>query len=499
MPSISRRYFFRVTLLLLAAGMAALVAIIGTSIWLVDRTQTYTEEVVRARSLQSAAAELLATLQDAETGQRGYLLTGEESYLEPFNDAKSQYEGQVARLTQATQDLPVDRGRVAQLTPLVKRKLGELQETVDLARAGRSADALALVRTNRGKALMDEARTIFEALLDSAETRLNLRIAEAGRTAEALWWTTIGGGMFILLVTLAGAATIVRYTNTLTRTWRDVEALNTGLEERVRERTADLARANDEVQRFAYIVTHDLRAPLVNIMGFTSELEASLDAIRTFITSVPEGSGDRDFVEARQAAVEDVPEALGFIRSSTRKMDGLINAILKLSREGRRTLKPEAVDLEALLTAAGNIVAHQLAEADGSFDLNVGVPTIVSDRLSLEQVVGNLLDNAVKYRSPERPPKIRVTVRPALANRIRIEFEDNGRGIAEQDRERVFELFRRAGVQNTPGEGIGLAHVRALVRNLGGDITLSSRFGQGTTFSIDLPRDMRAFLGSKSA
>jgi signal transduction histidine kinase len=83
----------------------------------------------------------------------------------------------------------------------------------------------------------------------------------------------------------------------------------------------------------------------------------------------------------------------------------------------------------------------------------------------------------------------------ARGNRIEIEVEDNGRGIAASDHERVFELFRRSGTQNQPGEGIGLAHVRTIVRSLGGDITLRSELGVGTTFIITLPRDLRSHLG----
>ena len=80
-----------------------------------------------------------------------------------------------------------------------------------------------------------------------------------------------------------------------------------------------------------------------------------------------------------------------------------------------------------------------------------------------------------------------------------IEVEDNGRGIADTDHERVFELFRRSGSQNNPGEGIGLAHVRTMVRSLGGDVTLTSRLGEGTTFIINLPRDLRLYLGNTGA
>jgi signal transduction histidine kinase len=496
---ISRLSFVQATLLMLLAGLIALVAIVGTTIWLVNRTQTYVEESNQARELRSAAIDLFVTMQNAETGQRGYLLTGDDSYLAPYDRAKALFPQRLARLEAAAEINVADEAEFARLAPTLNDKIAELQETIDLAKAGHGEEALTLVRTDRGKQLMDDARTILSRLLTTAEARLADRITAQRDSADTLWWAAIIGGLVILAVTFGGAWIIVRYTRDLAATQNEVAALNVGLEERVRERTADLARANDEVQRFAYIVTHDLRAPLVNIMGFTSELEASLGSIRTFIASAPGEAVDPAFAEARVAVQDDVPEALGFIRSSTRKMDGLINAILKLSREGRRALKPEAVDLTALFRAAEESLTHQLNESGGSIDIAAGVSSIVSDRLSLEQIIGNLLDNAVKYRSPERALRIKVAARPAPGNRVVITVEDNGRGIAEQDHERVFELFRRSGVQDTPGEGIGLAHVRTLVRNLGGDITLSSRFGQGTTFSIELPRDVRVFLGSKAA
>ncbi len=274
-----------------------------------------------------------------------------------------------------------------------------------------------------------------------------------------------------------------------------MQDLNAGLEERVRERTADLGRANEEVQRFAYIVTHDLRAPLVNIMGFTSELETSLAPVQAFIGRTEE-TGDPVVKNARLAVLEDLPEAIGFIRSSTRKMDGLINAILKLSREGRRSLKPEPVDLDALLHAAAESVRHQIIDAKGTVTIKGKVNPIVSDKLALDQIFGNLLDNAVKYRDPKRPLSIRIQTGEEPGRSISIAIEDNGRGIAKQDHERVFELFRRSGPQDQRGEGIGLAHVRAMVRNLGGDITLSSELGYGTTFKVILPKDLRKVTGA---
>jgi signal transduction histidine kinase len=173
-------------------------------------------------------------------------------------------------------------------------------------------------------------------------------------------------------------------------------------------------------------------------------------------------------------------------------MDGLINAILKLSREGRRVLKPERIELDTLLATAAESIQHQVGETGGSVSIEGRVPAIRSDRLSLEQIFGNLLDNALKYRSPDRPPKIRIVTTEQRGRQISVKVEDNGRGIAAQDHERVFDLFRRSGSQDQPGEGIGLAHVRTMVRNLGGDITLQSELGRGTVFTVTLPLDIRA-------
>ncbi len=136
-------------------------------------------------------------------------------------------------------------------------------------------------------------------------------------------------------------------------------------------------RANQEIQRFAYIVTHDLRAPLVNIMGFTAELDASLKSLQAYVLNDGKTVSEDQIHEARLAAAEDLPEAIGFIRSSTKKMDGLINAILKISRDGRRQLKPEIVKLQPMLSRPSpNSVYHQISESDGSIKLEIKAPRL---------------------------------------------------------------------------------------------------------------------------
>ena len=266
---------------------------------------------------------------------------------------------------------------------------------------------------------------------------------------------------------------------------------NLNLEATVDERTADLREANNEIQRFAYIVSHDLRSPLVNIMGFTSELEQLRNDIFRRIAALASpalvAADNAELVlegDDRQLS-QDFSEALEFIKSSIAKMDRLITAILNLTREGRREFEPVPIDTRELIEAIVTTMAHQASEAKAEIRI-APLPNIVSDRLALEQIFSNLIDNALKYLRPGVPGDITVRGRTKLGFAI-FEVADNGRGIDSKDHQRIFDLFRRAGTQDKPGQGIGLAHVRALVRRLGGTMSVSSELHNGSTFTITLP------------
>lgn len=496
---ISQAFFRRSNALLLTIGIAVLVGIVVTSLWLTSASERYFGEVTAARGVRSATADLLSLVQDAETGQRGFLLTREEAYLEPYNLAVSKLAAQRGELERTSAKLREVGPLLQRVTSELDQKMAELGATVEATRRGDIEAAMQMVRSGTGKRLMDDLRADLNAILTNSEAELREAV-DAQLTASArLRWTTIIGAILILAMAAAASWTIVSYTRELVAARREVETLNVGLEERVRERTDALVKANEEVQRFAYIVTHDLRAPLVNIMGFTSELEAMFKPIDAYVAAGATATPDQK-AAAEEALRVDVAEAIGFIRSSTRKMDGLINAILKISREGRRELRAESVDLTALIETAAAALHHQAsAEEGGGIEIDAQVPRITSDRLSLDQVMGNLLDNAIKYRAPERPIRIAVRTRRERRGWVKIEIEDNGRGIAATDHERIFELFRRSGTQNTAGEGIGLAHVRTMVRNLGGDIAVRSELGKGTTFTVLLPPGLAAHRRSAEA
>ncbi len=497
---ISSFSFVRVTILSILIGLAALLAIVGVNLWLVRQAAVFSATVALATGERAAIVDLRNTLDDAETGQRGYLLTGNPDYLAPYDDAQRRVHDNRDRIAALAKSDPLLAADVAKLTTVTDAKLAELQKTIDLFNAGQRDASLKLVNTNLGRQLMDEARELFTAMIGRAEARIADATQSQHNSIIALQWVTIGGALVILLVVGGSVWAILSYMRQLQQARQEVSVLNVNLEQRVRERTADLGRANEEIQRFAYIVTHDLRAPLVNIMGFTSELETSLASIQTYIKQNVDGGGPQDDVakEAQTAVLEEVPEAVSFIRSSTRKMDGLINAILKLSREGRRALRPEWISLDTLFKTAAANLQHQIDDAGGAVKIDTSVSALVSDRMALEQIVGNLLDNAVKYRSPSRDLRIQIRAHEARGQRIIVEVEDNGRGIAAHDHERVFDLFRRSGTQDTQGEGIGLAHVRSMVRNLGGEITLQSQIEQGTTMQLNLPRDLRAILATQT-
>jgi signal transduction histidine kinase len=360
------------------------------------------------------------------------------------------------------------------------------------------SDAAKIVREGIGRDTMNHIDDLAGRMRAEEDRLFAERTTNADRSQTlAASITGIGSGF---VVVLAGIAIFLVRRSSQARDQADARLRDShlNLEATIDERTADLREANDEIQRFAYIVSHDLRSPLVNIMGFTSELEelrgdifkriAALSREQSTAPPTPENATDtaEPALEGSDKQLsEDFSEALGFIKSSIGKMDRLISAILSLTREGRREFEPVWIDTKELIEGVVMTVAHQAAEAQAEIRIDA-LPNIVSDRLALEQIFSNLIDNALKYLKTGVPGEITVRGRTKLGFAI-FELSDNGRGIDPKDHQRIFELFRRAGTQDKPGQGIGLAHVRALVRRLGGTMSVASELHQGSTFTITLP------------
>jgi len=471
-------------LILIALGFGALIMMTLVSVMLAQRNREAFELASRTQTILSDTTHAVELLEDAETGQRGFLLTEREAYLEPYNAAVGKAADRLDFLVFETAHLPI-AGDAEAMRTLGKEKLAELKTTLDLYKSDGRGAALGAVMSDRGKDLMDKVRASAAVIRANQEQQLLVRLEIAGSTGQIMEIAQVGTALLVIVISLFTGAGFYRNIRALRRAQRDLAATNANLEQIVEARTAALSQANEEIQKFAYIVSHDLRAPLVNIMGFTTELEAATDTIGGFIRDRAAEPGAGVPADVIAAIAEDVPEAFRFIKTSSTKMDGLIGAILKLSREGRRVLAPERLRMRTVVENIAANLKHRLDETGAEIVVQP-LPDLIADRLAIEQVFGNLLDNAAKYLAPGRPGVI--TVRGTATGPLAIfEVEDNGRGIAPGDHERVFELFRRSGQQDVPGEGIGLAYVRQLVYRLGGTIELDSTFGEGTIFRLSLP------------
>jgi signal transduction histidine kinase len=472
-----------------------LVAISASSVIFVNQAREDSGLVVHTVEVESQINALLLEIRRAESAARGYLLTLGPEFLRDHEAAVAGIVPDLDKLARLTADNPVQAENVKQLRTAVEARLDQFAREMNLVKQNQLADAVALVREeaagNSGGAIRDMAL----AMREEEERLFVARNIAADRSQRIASSVTIAGSG--LVIALAGISIFLVRRSARARDEAEAQLRdnNTNLEVTVDERTADLREANNEIQRFAYIVSHDLRSPLVNIMGFTSELEElRADIFRRIATlgraaasaSPAPIAGESDPLEGEDKQLsQDFSEALGFIKSSIAKMDRLITAILNLTREGRREFEPVRIDTRELIEGIVATVAHQAAEAEAQIRIEP-LPNIVSDRLALEQIFSNLLDNALKYLKPGVPGDISVRGRTKLGFAI-FEIADNGRGIDPKDHQRIFDLFRRAGSQDKPGQGIGLAHVRALVRRLGGTMSVQSELNNGSTFTITLP------------
>ena len=265
----------------------------------------------------------------------------------------------------------------------------------------------------------------------------------------------------------------------------ELEQRRRHLEVLVEQRTVRLKDANEELRRFAYIVSHDLRAPLVNIKGFAVELGLTINSIRSLLEPVLKQLDIQSRNELEGLLGADINESLDYIDSSVNKMSRQINAILKLSRLDRLELQPERVETQALVNDALRSLAHEIDEQGVQVDVGQ-LPVVMADRIAMEQIVSNILDNAIKYLDSARAGSLAVYGEHAGENTF-LYFRDNGRGISATEQSGIYELFGRAGAHDKPGEGMGLAYVHSLLRRMGGEIRCQSELGKGTVFTVAIP------------
>jgi signal transduction histidine kinase len=469
--------------LLLALGFALLVLIAGASVWLVAQADADSERAVQTLAIKEKLANLQGLVWRAESNQRSFLLGGDLRYREAFRADARAVDAAVTQLEAALAGQGNQSALLRQLDTAIADELSRLERTAaERERSGLAAPAPALASA-LAESRAEEIRTLISRLVQQEQRMLEGDLGASRGTARLLLMASLFGVLLIIVLAVTSIIMLRRSTGRLVAAQRALQETNETLEETVARRTAELRQANEEIQNFAYVVSHDLRSPLVNIMGFTGELETirkdlfSRQPTQPGLDGTATASGDN--------LDRDFDEALSFIKSSISRMDRLIKAILKLTREGRREFRREPIDMTELVRSIADGLGYQ-AQVDGASIAVEPLPPILGDRLALEQIFGNLLENALKYLRVGTPGHIGVSGRATSAELV-YEVSDNGRGIEAKDLNRIFEIFRRSGPQDRPGEGIGLTHVRTLVRRLDGTITVRSEPGEGSTFIVTFP------------
>jgi two-component sensor histidine kinase len=428
---ISSRDLIRSTSAFLLVGFVALMAIVAMNFWLSERAQTYSEEAIAARDTRVAAVELRNAMLAAESSQRGFVITGNEIYLAPYQSAKAQSQRYLSALQRLLPSYGDAGPTLQRLAEILAAKFAEFDQTIALKRDQRDEEIRSIFRTNSGKALTDEANVYFAGIIGRADDRMTSGVAE--QRANTGWLRVVSAiGALVIVAVIGGAARVLtRYTNELRATHDQVNALNSELEQRVVRRTSALAQARDRAEILLAEVNHRvanslaLVSSLVTLQSRALEDKAAKDALaetqdRIFAISLVHkqlyGSGD-----VRSVALKDYLSALlENLRSSLRSKDQGVNLAFAI----------DPIDLET----------------DASINLGV--------------VITELVTNAVKYAYPGRSGEIRVSLRRLLDD-VELVVEDDGIGRAEG--------------APAMGTGLGTRIINVMCASLGSQITYGER------------------------
>ncbi|MBT3767494.1 MAG: hypothetical protein HN578_07060 [Rhodospirillales bacterium] len=444
-------------------SLSLLLILFVTYSWIERETRESYRWVSHTHQVQVALKKVLSTMQDAETGQRGFLLTSQEQYLEPFEFAIKEIDKPVSLVRRLTLDNPTQQQALTKVEALIAEKVSELRETVSLWRNQDPKAALKLVNSNHGKEVMDQLRKIIKTMEIEESTLLDQRKLETKNHRR------IGSIIEVISLFVLSAIGIYVIYNLRNQTRL--------LSQRVEDGKASLIISRDKAEAanraksaFLSAMSHELRTPLNAILGFGQMLE---------------GTPEAPLNEHQEACVQHIVKG-------GHTLTNLVDKILLFSDISDGTTSIVAFDVaikemsdECLEAARNNADRHDIKLITEFPD--EGLPQIRIDPEHGKEVLMTFLSNAVLYNQPGG--EIRVGASLENNDRVRISVSDTGRGIPVDRYAEVFLPFHRLDMENSPisGSGVGLAIAKALTELMGGQIGFESKEGIGTTFWMDYP------------
>ncbi len=429
------------------------------------------------REVQTAIQDLLVSLTDAETGRRGFILTGDPSYLAAVEGTAAKVSTTIQRLADLTRDNPVQQNNVELLDRLVNDRLEVLRTTAQLGRAGQDEAVRDLERRN-GLATSTQLSKATAQMMAEENRLLDLR-RQATTTADLETSVILIAGSIATIVLLVWAYRIVRRyaaeregaeaevrqaNRQLQEKIAQLNQFNEELEDRVKERTASLERSNLDLQQFAFVASHDLQEPLRMVVSYAGLLK-----------KVCQGKLDAD-----------AEKYMAFAVDGAMRMQTLIRDLLTYAQTGSQ----EPVLTRARLNDVVGQARYSLLESirETGAEITAGpLPDLDLDPLKMSLVFQNLLSNAIKFRRPGSNPRIHIAAERE-AGEWRVSVRDEGIGFQPEYAERIFVAFQRLhGRGKYPGTGIGLAICKRIIEGHGGRIWAESHPDAGATFHFTMP------------
>jgi signal transduction histidine kinase len=421
---------------------------------------------------------IMGSAKDAETGSRGYLITGDEQYLAPYTSATRELPTELDRFQHLTSDNPRQQADLAEMRAVVDQRLVLIQQGIDLRRQGSTDSSHALVLTGTGKVQMDHLRQIADRMEVEERKLLRARTANAKSSASRSRYTlALASGLDFLLIVLMFryfvrerhmrlASELDAERLAVARAEADaradeVRSLNATLEDRVKVRTAELETINRELEAFSYSVSHDLRAPLRTIDGFSLALEEDY-------ASAVDDAG-RDYIRR--------------VRGGVQRMGQLIDALLQLSRITRAEINQEDFDISQIAESIASDLREENRGREIIFKIEGGLKAFADPKL-IRVALENLFGNAVKFSSKVPAPVVEF----GWDSRQRAWYiRDNGAGFNMIYEDKLFNAFNRLhGDKDFKGSGIGLATVARVIHRHHGRIWADSAVDRGATFWFTL-------------